>query len=165
MELRNHLKTQRRPERRLRRWPRGVALCLGLIFAVLPVGTVAEDAKGAFVCATDETTLCLNQGRFQVKVSWRDFAGATGPGTVVPFGSDDSGLFWFFTADNWEMLVKVLDGCGINEHYWVFATATTDVEYTLEVVDSSNGASKTYSNPLGTAAPAITDTSAFATCP
>ena len=162
MALRNHLE---------RHWLKGhrslgVVLCLGLFLAVLPIGTAAKDAKGgASACVADETTLCLNQGRFQVKVSWRDFAGATGPGTVVPFGSDDSGLFWFFTADNWEMLVKVLDGCGINEHYWVFATATTDVEYTLEVVDSSNGASKTYFNALGTAAAATTDTSAFATCP
>jgi hypothetical protein len=26
-------------------------------------------------------------------------------------GTDDSALFWFFEESNWEMLVKVLDGC------------------------------------------------------
>ncbi|MCP4658010.1 MAG: hypothetical protein GY856_21585 [bacterium] len=80
-------------------------------------------------------------------------------------GSDDSGLFWFFDPDNWEMLVKVLDACGLNGRYWVFAAATTNVEYTLRVVDTETDSVVEYHNPLGTASPAITDTSAFATCP
>ena len=84
---------------------------------------------------------------------------------MVPFGADDSGLFYFFTANNWEMLVKVLDGCGITNHFWVFAAATTDVGYTLKVTDTANGMVREYDNPIGQAAPAITDTSAFATCP
>jgi hypothetical protein len=108
--------------------------------------------------------LCLNQGRFRVEVQWRDFQGNVGEGEVVPFGSDDSGLFYFFNADNWEMLVKVLRGCGLNQHYWVFAAATTNVEYTLTVTDTATGDDQTYFNPLGTRAAAITDTSAFRTC-
>ena len=63
------------------------------------------------------------------------------------------------------MLVKVLNACGLNQHYWVFSAATTNVEYTLTVTDTQTGDKKTYFNPLGTAAPAVTDTSAFATCP
>jgi hypothetical protein len=100
-----------------------------------------------------------------VEVEWRDFQGNVGMGQVVPFGSDDSGLFYFFGADNWEMLVKVLRGCGLNQHYWVFAAATTNVEYTLTVTDTATGKRQSYENPLGERAPAITDTSAFATCP
>ena len=46
----------------------------------------------------------------------------------------------------------------------MFAAATTDVEYALRVTDVETGAAKTYFNALGTAAPAITDTAAFA-CP
>ncbi|MEE8522333.1 MAG: hypothetical protein V3T72_00245, partial [Thermoanaerobaculia bacterium] len=79
--------------------------------------------------------------------------------------SQDSGLFWFFDPDNWEMMIKVLDGCGFNDHFWVFASATTNVEYTLRVTDTQTGVMKEYFNPLGNAAPAITDTGAFATCP
>ena len=97
-------------------------------------------------------------------VEWRDFQNATGAGQVV-LSSADSGLFWFFQPDNWEMTVKVLDGCGLNSHFWVFASATTDVEYTLRVTDTETGLTKEYTTPLGTAAPAITDTEAFATCP
>ena len=100
-----------------------------------------------------------------MRVSWRDFTDVSGEAGRVPFGSDDSGLLWFFEADNWEMLVKVLDGCAINDRYWVFAAAATDVEYTLRIFDTATGTAREYTNPLGTRSAAITDTSAFATCP
>ncbi len=38
-------------------------------------------------------------------------------------------------------------------------------EYTLLVTDTQTGAAREYFNPLGSAADAITDTGAFATCP
>lgn len=63
------------------------------------------------------------------------------------------------------MLVKVLNGCGTNNRFWVFAAGATNVEYTLTVTDTQSNATRTYSNSLGTQAPAITDTEAFATCP
>lgn len=63
-----------------------------------------------------------------------------------------------------EALVKVLDGCAFNDHFWVFSAATTDVEYTLQVTDTASGEVREYFNALGVAAPALTDTSAFATC-
>ena len=115
-------------------------------------------------CTAGATTLCLNRERFAVRVGWRDFDDVTGPGRVAPAGSDDSGLFWFFDPDNWEVLVKVLDGCAINQHFWVFAAATTDVEYTLRVTDTESGVERSYFNTLGTRAAAITDTGAFP-CP
>ena len=62
------------------------------------------------------------------------------------------------------MLVKVLDGCGFNDRFWVFAAATTDVAYTLRVRDTDNGQVQEYTNPLGVASAAVTDTDAFATC-
>ncbi len=115
-------------------------------------------------CQGGNTSLCLNGGRFQVEVDWRDFENQTGPGSTV-FNLEDSGLFWFFSPDNWELLIKVLDGCGINGQYWVFAAATTNVEYNLRVTDTETGEVQIYRNPLGIASPAITDTGAFATCP
>ncbi len=128
-----------------------------------------ESVAGCFVdcgepCEPGPGTLCLNGGRFRVEVEWQDFVGGTGSGRVVPFGADDSGLFWFFAADNWELLVKVLDGCGFNDRFWVFAAATTNVGYTLSVTDTWTGAVREYTNPLGVAAPAVTDTGAFV-CP
>jgi ELWxxDGT repeat protein len=117
------------------------------------------------LCVADEEKLCLGGGRFRLEVEWRDFDGDTGSGHVVPHFAADSGLFYFFDPDNWEMLVKVLDGCGFNDHYWVFSAATTNVEYTLRVTDTARGVTREYHNPLGVAAAAVTDTAAFATCP
>lgn len=120
---------------------------------------VAPAAKA--VCTPAPGNLCLSGRRFRIEVSWRDFQGKTGTGTVVPFGSDDSGLFWFFDNDNWEMLVKVVDGCALNNRLWVFSAALTNVEYTLRVTDTVTGQVKEYRNPLGTASRAIADTSTF----
>jgi hypothetical protein len=118
-----------------------------------------------FDCFPSGQTLCLSDDRFQVRYHWRAFDGARGAGTTVPGSSADSGLFYFFDQDNWEALVKVLDGCGINQRYWSFAAATTNVEYTLTVTDTESQVVKAYFNPMGAPAPAITDTDAFATCP
>lgn len=120
-----------------------------------------EEEEG---CRSGPTVLCLDDGRFEVEVDWRDFQGKTGSGRVV-IGARDSGLFWFFSPSNWELLVKVLDGCGVNGHFWVFSAATTTVEYTLRVTDLRSGSVKEYVNPLGVSAAAVTDTGAFATCP
>ncbi|MCB1034814.1 MAG: PQQ-like beta-propeller repeat protein, partial [Acidobacteria bacterium] len=115
-------------------------------------------------CQPDSDTMCLNGGRFRVEVEWQTAAGGSGMGQVAPSGTADSGLFWFFRATNWELLVKVLDGCGVNGHFWVFAAGTTNLRFDLHVTDTSTGTTVTYSNPAGHPADAITDTFAFATC-
>ncbi len=84
----------------------------------------------ASVCTPDSRGLCLGSERFRIDVAWRSFDGTTGSGQAVPAGTDDSGLLWFFENGNWEMLIKVLDGCAINDRLWVFAAAATTVEYT-----------------------------------
>lgn len=118
------------------------------------------------VCVPDATTLCMNNGRFKATGVFRTAAGQTGPFMATSVASaPDSGLFWFFSPSNLEMLIKVLNGCGLNSRYWVFFSAGTNVEFTVNVTDTQTGAVKTYSNPLNTAAPPVQDTSAFATCP
>lgn len=118
-------------------------------------------------CVVDSETLCLNGGRFQVKVDFRDFSSEElqQARVVDQVESDDSGLLYFFQEDNWEMLLKVLDGCSFNNHYWVFMAATTNVEYTLRVTDTTDGCVQEFFNPLGTSPPAVTDIEAFASCP
>ncbi|RMH22395.1 MAG: CRTAC1 family protein [Acidobacteria bacterium] len=135
---------------------------------VLDLGQVAADqelevdATTAGDCVPSATTMCLRDGRFRLELEWRNQRGESGRGSVAPAGTGDSGIFWFFQPDNWEMLVKVLDGCRSNGHRWVFAAATTNVAYTLRVTDTASGATWSYSNPLGRSSPAVTDTTAFA---
>ncbi len=131
------------------------------------VGGSGEELEpvAPFTCTPTAQALCLNEGRFQVEVNWEDFSATTGPGSAVEVpGITDSGLFWFFTNDNFEMLVKVLDGCGLNDRYWTFFAATTNVAFDVTVTDSVTGSRKRYSNPLGQPANAVTDTNSLATC-
>ncbi len=109
-------------------------------------------------------TVALRSGRFEVRVDWKDHDGLTGVGRPVPGASESTTLFSFFGRDNWELMVKVLDGCALNDHFWVFTAASTDVEYSLEVTDTSTGEVRTYANQLGQRAPATTDVEAFETC-
>ncbi|MEM7481111.1 MAG: alpha/beta hydrolase [Acidobacteriota bacterium] len=115
-------------------------------------------------CPSDPAVLCLRNGRFRLEVTWRDPRGTTGDGLVVT-QTLDSGLFWFFGPNNWELLVKVIDGCPENDRFWVFTAATTNVEYVLTVTDLEADVSKEYRNDLGTPAATVTDTAAFSTCP
>ncbi len=114
-------------------------------------------------CVPTGTALCI-RGRFQVSVAWKASSTAFGAGQVMPVGSADSGLFWFTSPDNLELLVKVLDGCSLNQHFWVYTGPATDAQLTLTVIDTQTGKVRVYVNPLGTGG-VITDTEAFATCP
>lgn len=141
-----------------------VACSNNIFFAVSEGGNLT--VRGESSCTPDAATLCLGEGRFKVTIDWRDFADQVGVGQLVENGtSADSGLFYFFDANNWEMLVKVINGCAFNGNYWVFAAATTNVEYTLRVADTQTGDIFTFTNPLGEPSAALTDTAAFATCP
>ena len=110
------------------------------------------------------TTACLNT-RFGVNITFRDpNTGMTGVGQVVDCPNPDSALFWFFAPNAWEVMVKTVNACSFNDHWWVFSAATTNVFYRLEVVDVRAGAAKIYFNYPGPPAPAVTDTAAFETC-
>jgi hypothetical protein len=128
-------------------------------------GTAAY-ATGAITgsCTATATSLCLGGNRFGVSVRWLTSEGS-GVGTVVPGAAPNSGLFWFFTSDNWELMVKALNGCGINNRKWVFSAGATNVHYQLAVTDALSGQSRRYFNYQGVTAITLTDTEAFATCP
>jgi hypothetical protein len=64
-----------------------------------------------------------------------------------------------------EAVTKVLNGCPLNNRYWVFAGGLTNVRTVISVTDTQTGATKSYINPQGVAFQPIQDTSAFATCP
>jgi hypothetical protein len=111
--------------------------------------------------------MCLGNGRFELSVLWQaDDAeeAQTGRGRVVEGQTEETGLFWFFDPSNWEVMVKILDGCAVNGYYWVFGASTTDVGFTLIVTDTETGLVRTYHNQTGVAADAITDTEALEVC-
>ncbi|MCY3932865.1 MAG: lamin tail domain-containing protein [Acidobacteria bacterium] len=105
--------------------------------------------------------LCL--GSFEVEVEWDAGDGRSGRGVAERL-TVRSGDFWFFGSNNVEMVVKVLDGCALNGHMWVFAAGLTDVGVTTTVRDLSTGKERQWSNPLGTPFEPILDKEAFASC-
>ena len=111
-------------------------------------------------CPINAANLCLNTGRFRAQVAWQVAAqGTSGTGTAVPLTSD-TGYFWFFSPNNVELVIKVVDGRAFNGHYWVFSGALSDVAYTVTVTDTLTGLTKTYSNPAGSLK-SFSDISAF----
>jgi len=64
-------------------------------------------------------------------------------------GSRRSGLLWFFDPDNAEVLIKVLDGCAVNGHRWVFVAPVTTLAFNLWVEETATGKSWVRRNPRG----------------
>lgn len=113
-------------------------------------------------CVPSDTALCFHDGRFRVEVDWKDFENNPGKGHAIPLpGKDDSGLFWFFKEENVELTAKVLNGCALGGHFWVFLSSGSTVEYTVTVTDTRFGRTKTYTNDRGESAPLVADTAAF----
>ncbi|MEM1250298.1 MAG: hypothetical protein AAGK22_28275 [Acidobacteriota bacterium] len=114
-------------------------------------------------CATNSTTLCLNDGRFRVTSRWQDpKSGDSGVGRGVKL-TDDTGYFWFFDSTNVEIVVKTLDACSFANSLWAFAAGLTDVEVNLTIDDTASGESVTYFSSEGAFQP-VQDTGAFRTC-
>jgi ELWxxDGT repeat protein len=128
----------------------------GAYSAVLPPAGTAPR------CGDEVAAFCFGpNGRFRARAVWQTPA-AGGAANPAPFGSHDSGIFTYFSPSNWELMVKVLDGCAINGYHWVFVAGTTDVGWNLEIEDRVEGQVRSYGNVAGNARPAVADSSAFA---
>ena len=131
-----------------------------LVRAELASERSASTESAQTACTPDAQSLCLAASRFKVQVAWSVPAqGTSGNGTAVPLTSD-TGVFWFFSSDNLELILKVLDARVVNNHFWVFYGALSNVQYTITITDTQTGAVKTYVNPSGNVA-TVADTSAF----
>jgi hypothetical protein len=111
-------------------------------------GDLSAVTAAATVCASSPAALCLSASRFRIELSWNDGRGHTGSGQAVPL-SADTGYFWFTSANNVEVIIKILDARTVNNHFWVFYGALSNLEYTLTITDTVTGAVKTYHNPQG----------------
>ena len=120
--------------------------------------SISLACTAAPACSTTTERLCLNS-RFLITTTWKDFSGNTGTGKAVQL-TPDTGTFWFFNAQNLELMIKALDGRAVNGKWWIFYGALSNVEFTITVVDTVTGQSKTYTNPSGTFA-SQGDTNAF----
>lgn len=97
-------------------------------------------------CRPGPKTLCLQNGRFQVTVDWRNPANSqAGQAGAVPL-SQLTGAFYFSGPDSLELVTKVLDqGNRIDFFYGTLS----DLEYTITATDTRTGRVKTYRNNAG----------------
>lgn len=114
-------------------------------------------------CEADAYTLCLAGRRFAVRAFWRNRAGAEDLAEKIPLTADTGG-FYFFDSTNFELLVKVLDACAINQRFWVFAAGLTDVEVDVLVTDTFTGQVMTYHNAQGQPFAPVQDIDSFDGC-
>lgn len=115
-------------------------------------------------CTSTATAMCLNNGRFKVEATHQVTGQPLKKAQAVKM-TDDTGYLWFFDSTNVEAVVKVLDACGLNNRYWVFAGGLTNVNTVITVTDTLTNTVERYTNPPNTKFQPIQDTDAFATCP
>lgn len=111
----------------------------------------------------DPETLCLAEQQFRVTAEWTTSRAGDDwrPATAEPVSSN-AGYFHFFDAQNPELLIKVLDGCAINRHKWVYAAGMTDVGAGFRVTELATGRERVYrKTEVGRLMPTVTDTQAF----
>lgn len=142
---------------------------LSRLVAGLALLLVAAPAL-AVPCAPSTNVLCLDDQpgdrRFAINVDYQTtlgggFVGAGKALGLSSLGVTRGGLFWFFGQDNPEILIKVLNGCGLNNRFWVYLSATTSVGFNLTVTDTLLGSSKSYQNPDLLLARSVNDTAAL----
>ena len=117
-------------------------------------GTDCEPRPVATLAGGYTVNMCveyLKEGVAEVREA-RDFG----------LDSQQSGLLYFFEPSNAEVLIKVLDGCGVNGHRWVFVAPVTDLAFNLTVVSPNPDEDPwTHSNRFSQTASPKSDTAAF----
>ncbi len=108
--------------------------------------TPPPTGPGYSACRPTVAPLTLDGG-FKVSLCYETAKGVMGDAKAV-YESDYSGLLYFFESNNAEVFVKVLDGCAINQHRWLYVAPLTDVAFNMYINDGRNP-TWTYHNKLG----------------
>ena len=132
-----------------------------ILVALLAIGYGATAAASG--CLGEPDVLCLRDGRFRVHARWSVPGSGTGVATAHEL-TGETGAFSFFRPGNLELVVKVLDGCTLNQRFWVFVAGLTNVGATLTVEDTVTGDAWSADHPPGPAFPPLYAADALATC-
>jgi DNA-binding beta-propeller fold protein YncE len=111
-------------------------------------------------CVPTSTAICLQSDRFRITATFQRPTDAQASAAQTVELTPDTGYLWFFRADNVELILKVLDGRGVNGKFWVFLAPLSNVAWTVTVEDTATGAVRTYANPQA-GITVVNDTSAF----
>jgi len=104
-----------------------------------------------------DKALCI-EGRFLASLSFQN--GGRAAFATPLLQTANTGYFSFFTANNIDVALKIVDGRAFNGRYWVFVASLTNLEFSLEVTDLVTGVGQRYNNASGQQT-TIADTNAF----
>jgi len=121
-----------------------------------PDPTPAPDPVGT--CTPTTPTLRFDGG-FEVSMCYVTPEGESGPVRGEAWSSE-AGVLWFFGRNNPEVLVKVLDGCGVNGYRWAFVAPVTTLDFNLWIT-GPDGSRWEHGNPQGATAATKSDITAF----
>ena len=144
---------------------RGTARFVGMVAMLAFAGASLARAEtvlssGEYSDCTPSAAALVFDGGYSVSLCYETPEGLVGEGRAGIWASGESGLMWFFSRENAEMLVKVLNGCAHNGYRWVFVAPVTDVAFNLQVT-SSRGNRWLHRNRLGDTAATSSDITAF----
>jgi poly(3-hydroxybutyrate) depolymerase len=132
-----------------------------------PIGEAWSAAKalrypGASAgCEPKADVRCLGGGRFEVRVR-RLIGPAALPLTAMVYTVADSAVFSEGPASL--VLVRLVDGCASNGHWWLLASAAESAEIEVLVSDASTRTARVFTRPAGSSN-AIVAQQAFACTP
>ncbi len=128
--------------------------------AALPTAAPAPASADTPACEPNGPGVELDRG-YRVDMCVVLPNGEERPALDWGLGGPSSALLYFFDKENVEVLVKVLDGCAINGHRWVFAAPATDLAFHL-AISGPDGKQWNHLNPAARPALPRADTRAFA---
>ncbi len=132
-----------------------------------------QGQRFATACTAGPHRACLLAGRFRVEGSMDDFSSPPRSFDLrvmsFPAGraeSDQAVFFESFSPGNFELGVKMVDGCGLPEGhplrtYWAFVGGLTNAAAQVAVEDTVTGQRWSWANPAGRFPRTVGDTSAF----
>ena len=132
-----------------------------LVTPVWLTNSIDAASAGAVATCTRRSTGLTLKGGYRVSACWEHTDGSSGTALNWRLDSEQSGILYFFERNNAEVLLKVLDGCRVNGHRWVFVAPVTDLGLRLRVT-SPDGSSWDYTSAVGEKARSRSDTAAFA---
>lgn len=124
-------------------------------------------------CVPGPETACLLGGRFEARGTMSDFESPpnTLPVRVMDFPggraeSAQAAFFESFQPGNFEIGVKMVDGCGLPEgsplhSYWLFVGGLTSADSLVRVEDTATGAVFQWHNPPGNLPTTFGETAVF----
>lgn len=141
-----------------------------LFIGVVTSGDVVQfDSKHHTIqnpgCVPSDRTLCLVDKRFRVQVTWTQSPVFNLPAGIVELQGDEGAVLHLTDADKPELMIRLLDGCSINNRFWFLYATDSTTEFTVRITDTRSGMEKTYHIPMNMPPGAITDMVALETCP